>query len=399
MPTIYFHRGQTVVTQTLKKALEELGHDCFIHARMGAVYGINQQEKNRYGWGEATYWDDYDLKKNMGQFLNILKNQEIDLVLFNEEYDWELVGKVKESGFKVATYLDYLHKSWLPGQESKAEAYPTGQKVERPSFCAEGESPLSIYDLILCSTKRSYEMMPSEAKSQFIGWGIDEKELVQFPWKERPYLFFFNAGWLGINDRKGLGTLLGVYQKLLEKYPELRGSLLIQTQIGFDTKKQPELFDGVDIMQGSMCRPGLYHMAKVYCYPAKLDSLGLSLLEAIASGMAIICPDAPPWNEFVTHTRNGFLLPVSARRDREDGIAFPEVLVSENGLFEAMERLYVEQEELTERMSGASYAVWLTQLNWNGFKERIRSALESLESKPLVDELVGVPLPTMTSRI
>ena len=354
IPTIWFHRGQSVVSQTLARALRELGHEVFIHARMGAVYGKNKQEKGRWGWGEATIWPEYDLKPHLPALIARLHEQGVEKVLFNEEYDWELVAAIKEAGFRVATYLDYLHKDWL-----------------------KTPSPLLLYDAILCSTHRAYEMMPEGSHAYYIGWGIPKDSIVDRSIFICPYLFFENAGWLGINDRKGLRTLLECYQNLLKFHPELYGSLLIHAQVRIDPEKNRALTGGVDLMFGSMNQPGLYHMAQIYCYPAILDGLGLSLLEAIASGCAVICPDAPPWNEFVKHEVNGLLVPIAGRREREDGIAFPEVFVDKPAFTAAMEQLandkglrgvFMERNQWNE----------LGQLGWGDFKDRIKDALEGL---------------------
>mgnify|MGYP001564783417 CR=1 FL=1 len=351
LPSIWFHRGQTVVTQTLARALRELGHEVFIHGRMGGVYGLPKQEPVRWGWEPVTYWPEYDLKPTLGAFIAKLHEQLIDIVLFNEEYDWELVAAIKEEGFRIATYLDYLHKDWLGPN-----------------------SPLKLYDLIFCSTKRSYLLMPDKNR-RYIGWGIPEDSVIQRTIDQRSYLFFENIGWMGINDRKGLGTLLECYKGLLKDYPQLAGSLLIQAQIEIDTDQRRHLFCGIDVMSGCMNQPGLYHMAEVYCYPAILDGLGLSLLEAIASGCAVICPDAPPWNEFVEHERNGLLVPITHERQREDGIAFPEVFVDQDAWVEAMERLAMDS-GLRRKLAAGSLDIWKERLDWADFVGRIEGAVE-----------------------
>ena len=372
MPTIWFHRGQTEVTKTFKKVFEELGHEVFIHARMGGVYNQPKLEFKRHRWedGKTLYYGEYNLSvahsdgSISSDFLEEIKEQKIDLVFFNEEYDWNLVGLVKSQGFKVATYLDFLHKNWI-----------------------KNPSPLAIYDLVVCSTKRAYEMCKNISKAKWVGWGMDiEKIRVEYPWKNRPYLFFENAGWLGINDRKGMSSLLEIYQKLLNEFPEIFGSMLIHTQLVLpvaNSKTEQEKIDhqyrGVDVMGGSMNLPGLYHMAQVYCYPAKLDGLGLSLLEAMVNGLAIICPDAPPWNEFVTNEVNGFLIPIieSLSREREDGIVFKEVFIDQQKFLEAMIELY-KNENKRFSMGQNSIRVAEEKLNWNKFKERIKECLEEL---------------------
>ena len=348
MPTIWYHRGQTVVSQTLARALRELGHEVFIHARMGGVYGLPKQERQRWGWEEATCWPEYDLHLYLPALIAELRKQRVDLVLFNEEYDWDLVVAIKDKGFRVATYLDYLHKDW-------------------------SREMMLCYDAILCSTRRSFDLMPASNR-HYVGWGIHEESVISGSGRKRPYLFFENAGWLGINDRKGLGTLLQCYQALIKKQPDLFGSLLIHAQVELDREENKALLCGVDVMSGSMNQPGLYHMAQVYCYPAILDGLGLSLLEAIASGCAAICPDASPWNEFVEHERNGLLVPIASERQREDGIAFPEVFVDKNAWVAAMERM-ANDAELRNQLMAEAYRMNLEILGWANFKERIGRAL------------------------
>ena len=361
LPTIWFHRGQTEVTKTFRKIFEELGHEVFIHARTGGIGNQPKLEFNRYGWiGEKmSYYNQYELKtihsdgSISSEFLENIKEQEIDLVFFNEEYDWALVGLVKSQGFKVVTYLDYLHKDWLV----------------KPS-------PLGIYDLVVCSTKRAYEMVKTFCNVKWVGWGIDlDNVRVDYSWEKRSYVFFENVGWAGINDRKGVETLLNIYKGFLERNREAFGSLLLHSQIGLDFIGAGR--DGVDIMTGSMNLPGLYHMAQVYCYPAKLDGLGLSVLEAMANGLAVICPDAPPWNEFVEEGTNGRLVPIIESREREDGIVFREVFIDQQKFLEAMIELYWDEDK-RYRMGQNSLKIVEDKLNWSKFKERIKGGLESL---------------------
>ena len=355
LPTIWFHRGQTEVTKTFKKVFEELGHEVFIHARMGGIGNQPKLEFRRRGWHDENIWyyNYYDLKK--AEFLEKIKQQKIDLVFFNEEYDWELVKMVKKIGIKVASYLDYLHKDWL----------------KKPS-------PLEIYDLILCSTRRAFNMVENLCLAKWIGWGMKEENKVISV--KKPYVFFENVGWGGINDRKGINTLLSVYKLFLKKHPEAFGSLLIHCQMYFNPDEgnaNKEDFDGVDVICGSMNLPGLYHMGEVYCYPAKLDGLGLSLLEAINNGLAIICPDYPPWNEFVEDQYNGILVPIVEEREREDGIAFREVFVDTQKFLEAMEELYLDKEKRSLFRSNSLY--YSTRvLNWRLFKDKIVEALVSI---------------------
>jgi len=50
----------------------------------------------------------------------------------------------------------------------------------------------------------------------------------------------------------------------------------------------------------------------VFVAPRPLEGIGQSVLEAMRHGMAVIAPDAPTMNEYVSHGRSGWLYPLSA---------------------------------------------------------------------------------------
>ena len=49
------------------------------------------------------------------------------MVIFNEEYDWNLVIAARDTGIQVLTYLDYYKEDW--------------------------KQYMRLYDAVLCSTK------------------------------------------------------------------------------------------------------------------------------------------------------------------------------------------------------------------------------------------------------
>jgi len=55
----------------------------------------------------------------------------------------------------------------------------------------------------------------------------------------------------------------------------------------------------------------LYYLGDVYVYPTTLDGLGLTVYEALASGLPVIATDVAPMNEIITED-NGKLVKVSS---------------------------------------------------------------------------------------
>ena len=47
--------------------------------------------------------------------------------------------------------------------------------------------------------------------------------------------------------------------------------------------------------------------AGIYFAPRLYEGIGISFLEAMAMGKAVVAPDNPTMNEYVTHNVNGFL--------------------------------------------------------------------------------------------
>ena len=79
-----------------------------------------------------------------------------------------------------------------------------------------------------------------------------------------------------------------------------------------------------------------YHRAMrqagVYFAPRLYEGIGMSFLEAMAMGKAVVAPDNPTMNEYLTHEVNGFLYkpedprPVNLKRFRELGKAARETI-------------------------------------------------------------------------
>ena len=84
-------------------------------------------------------WSNWNRKKD---FIDWLKNRQIDVVLFNEQNWWIPVIWCKELGIKVGTYVDYYTEETVP-------------------FFA-------IYDYILCNTKRHYRLFKDLPQSFYI---------------------------------------------------------------------------------------------------------------------------------------------------------------------------------------------------------------------------------------
>src|SRR5690606_9428303 len=127
--------------------------------------------------------------------------------------------------------------------------------------------------------------------------------------------------------RKGTDLLL----KSLDKLQRNNFKITVHTQVPI-TDFFPELEelinkyikeDKLKIIEKTVSAPGLYHIGDVYIYPSRLDGIGLTVPEAISSGLCVIVPDCGPMNEFVTD-EFGLKIKVDRFYSRSDGYYWPQ---------------------------------------------------------------------------
>lgn len=414
--SVWYERGQAYVTWTLRKALEEAGHECYVLARPGTALGERAHILTTGIWNVprlnvATHmWVDPD------EFARWVREHHLDCVIFNEEYGWYLVRRCKELGVKTVTYLDYYEPEWAkPLGEWRPREYVPGQGWVRLDGSAVfgwmdyrranwreivqdwGDLvPMRLYDAVLCSSHRSLDMVKDVCAAHYIGWGVDT-DLFHPPAETPPYAFFHNAGWLGKNMRKNTPAAIRAFKRVMETHPT--ASLFVHAQEPEPEYKPAEWRErtisierlpadcAMTVMQAPAERlryhaetlpaPGLYHMGRVLLFPTKLEGLGLPLFEALACGMPVIATDAPPMNEYILPGQTGYLVPVAETVRRDDGIAIPETLVDEAELVRAMGIFAISPDDV-ERMGRNARAYAEEHLRIADLGQRVSAVLEGI---------------------
>lgn len=322
--SVWFERGQAYVTKTLRDVIAQ-EHETFVFARTGSVYGRPMlQTDGIWAVPNLMIFDDYVIPHEvLGKWID---NNAIDVVIFNEEYDWSLVDFCKKKGIKVITYLDYYKDDWKPY--------------------------MHLYNAVLCSTKRTFHLVKNFSNAYYIGWGIDTELFKPSNNDEKKYTFFHNAGWLGINYRKMTPAVIFAFDAISRYNPDI--TLFIHAQAELErlppeivtiVRNNPRITYHVETVPA----PGLYHKGSILVFPSKLEGLGLPLLEGMACCLPAIATDAPPMNEFVQDGYNGLLVKVAQRFTRQDNIAFPEEIVDINDLTLKMD-YFMKNPELVHKM-------------------------------------------------
>jgi glycosyltransferase involved in cell wall biosynthesis len=113
-----------------------------------------------------------------------------------------------------------------------------------------------------------------------------------------------------------------------------------------------------------------------------LDGIGLTLPEALASGLPAITTASPPMTEFVEDGINGRTVRVERIACRHDGYLWPETLVDVHDLARVMQD-YVDNPELVSQHGLRARERAVQSLNWKRNSARLSEIVGS-QSK-LVD--------------
>jgi glycosyltransferase involved in cell wall biosynthesis len=237
----------------------------------------------------------------------VTKNS-LDLILFNEQHSFLEVESVKQMGIKTAAYIDYY-------REDTIELF-------------------SIYDLLICVTKRHYSVFDWHPGAIYMPWGVKPETFTSVE-SSRSFDFFHSCG----NDPYRKGT--DIFIKSLFSVSETTALIHTQTDL---FKSLPQVSDELrclidsgrlTVVHDDISPPGLYGSGKIYAYPARLDGLGLTVCEALASGLPVVVTDSAPMNEFV-NDKIGSVVATYKSWARSDGYYWPKVEVRPEVFGEAL---------------------------------------------------------------
>lgn len=351
--TTWFERGAAHVSRQYASLLKER-HGIFIYARGGEQQARNKGDWDHHNvtWGDR-HWaksKNKDLKnKNLEDFKRWVEDNKLDVVFFNEEHIWSAVLLCNEMGVKTGAYVDYYTKETVP--------------------------LFGVYDFLICNTKRHYSVFKWHPQSYFIPWGTDVALFKpnSYGLAESGVLSFFHSA--GMNpQRKGTDKVIRAFNVLSSRYEKVR--LIIHTQVPINS-----FFPELETVMGRLksggtllCveetiqSPGLYYRGDVYVYPTTLEGIGLTVAEALASGLPVVVSDNGPMNEFVDQA-NGRLVKIKRFYQRYfDHYYWPLCEVDEHHLLQSMEYYIKNVDRIREfkrnaRKSAEKRMDWRKNLN------------------------------------
>lgn len=301
----WLERGATYVTKTYMDLLQD-ENNLFVFARGGEYADRNvKYDGAEITWGLRLRGTRIDWK----QFSNWIIKNSIQIVFFNEQNDMECIYKLKKYYPHVAigSYIDYYKENTVQN--------------------------FKYYDFLICNTRRHYSVFNWHEGAHYVPWGIDIK-LFNINDNKNSELTFFHS--MGMSSRKGTDILIKTF--IDGKFYNKNSRLIIHSQKDISdliTYKDAEKYN-IQVINKEVPHPGLYYLGDIYVYPTTLDGLGLTIYEALASGLPVITTDVPPLNEVIS-SNNGRLIDVKEFRARGDAYYWPLAYVDENSLVSQMQ--------------------------------------------------------------
>lgn len=194
------------------------------------------------------------------------------------------------------------------------------------------------------------EAMELHPQKFYLKWGTDINIFTpNFITKER--LTFFHSS--GMCARKGTDILVNAF---INGELFKNANLVIHTQSPIIEKINVEAETlskyNITVIEKTVPAPGLYYLGDVYVYPTRVDGLGLTIYEALASGLPVITTDYPPMNEAIDNSV-GKLVKVARNYSRADAYYWPMSICDEKDLIEKMQWYIDHPDELEDQKSRA----------------------------------------------
>lgn len=351
----WFERGAAYVTKAYIDAVVSKGNNAYVYARAGEMLAKKESEWNKdyvtYGLRLSG------TRINKRHFYKWIKDNKLDIVFFNEQHEFDITAKLKKdfSSLKVGAYIDYY-------KEDTVDLF-------------------HIYDFIICNTKRHYSVFKNHDNSYYVPWGTDTALFKPRALdREHDKIVFFHSA--GMSDRKGTDLLI---QAFIKGVLYQKSKLIIHTQVDLKTLVGYSIEElenyNIEIIEKTVTAPGLYCMGDVYVYPTKLEGIGLSIFEAMASGLPVIVTDHPPMNEFINNDI-GKLIKVNNLFCRSDAYYWPLAQCSINSLIEKMQ-YYIDNQQDLESFKKTAREYAIKHMDWKSQYDKLNNIFEVTPIQPL----------------
>jgi len=305
----WFNRGQAVVARQIRATLDGLGHETFVLARPTRKTNIKPGWVDTEGvWAQAEVTAASDYLIPAAEYMAWAEAVAPDLVLFDQNYQFDEIAQLRESGVRTIGRFVWEHFS-------AEHVEPARRAFDR------------IYSLTASERDRYAEL---GIDSPRVRWGCFPElvEMGQATGAEAAgtgreaedsggvVSLLFPGGFM--SKRKPLAETIAAFRAA----PDPRLRLVLKAQVERQAKQVTRMIRGgsrfgrrdrrIEVITADLPTDEYLRMfatADACLAPSRWEGLGLHLFEATALGVPVITNDNPPMNEVVTDGVNGLLVP------------------------------------------------------------------------------------------
>jgi len=311
----------------LKKALERKGHEVYVVTINLRSFKYDYDEKERIlripgipiGIYDARLTTIYPI-----QAVNKIKSWNLDVIHSQTEFAMGTFSRLIAKQYNIplvhtyhTLYEDYMHyitKGYFKKSSKKLAEYLTKFYCDT-TITTELIVPTNkIYKLFKEKYKfeRNIHIIPTGIEvERFYEENIDAKEVqllkktLQFEKKDFIVLFIGRLA-----EEKNVEFLINAQKKLTAKHPNIK---LLIVGDGPDIEKYKDLAKKLKIEKNVIFTgkvawdeiPYYYHCANVFATASRTETQGLTIIEAMASGVVPVCLNDEAFVSMVTDTLNG----------------------------------------------------------------------------------------------
>jgi len=322
--------GQAIVSRQIRSALDGLGHETFVLARPGSGPRAAAAAAGEVDpvWDQPGVTQGSEHEMPVAEYEEWARANSLELILFDENYQWDAVGSLRESGIRtVGRFVwEYFAAEHVEPAKRAYDVVYSMHRGEQKRYAEMGvESPYvqwGIHPELLAEPELQH--LPSSSTRSSGGSG---REAEHSPGSDLDggrsadsVTFYFPGSFLG--RRKPI-------RKVIKAFSQAEGEhlrLLVNAQVPRNDdklQKWAEADPRIELMLED--EPEDEHRARfascdVCLAPSRWEGLGLPLFEATAFGLPIITNDKPPMEEMVLDGRSGILVPSERNGEARSGI-------------------------------------------------------------------------------
>ncbi len=366
--TTWFERGASYVSRQFENVLSK-EHNVYIYARGGETYAIGDPKWDRENvkWGARRFASFSGTLIKRNDFVRWIKNNNIEIILFNEQEWWYPVLWCNELKIPTVCYVDYYKHNTIP--------------------------LFSAYSALICNTKRHLSAFEWHQNAYYLPWGTDinifKPEKISFSLVNNNEITFFHS--CGMDPyRKGTDIIIKAAEFITENF-----KLIVHSQVDiklFFDENVHQIIDKLEssgkllIITKTISAPGLYHLGDVYIYPSRLEGIGLTIAEAQACGLVPVVTNNGPMNEFV-NPEIGYLIDVSNYYSRYDGYYWPESQPDYESLRNIMVDICKNRKKIVN-LKKQNYEFALKNLNWEINSKKLIETFSQIKYSPLEKSII-----------